>query len=513
MNQNTNEDFFKTNVLGHPAGLFVLFFTEMWERFSYYGMRALLVLFLTSTLAKGGWAWSVEDALALYGTYTMAVYFTPVIGGLLADRYLGYRWAVIIGALAMTLGHASMAVETPLFLYIGIGFLMVGNGLFKPNMTSIISYAYEKHPEKKDGAYSLYYMGVNAGAFLGIMLCGYIGEKISWSWGFGLAGIFMFFGMLQFYFTQDIFGTIGLKPSAESKLASKAKAAAENTPPNVIRDRIIAVLIFSVFTVFFWAAFEQAGGSMTIFAEKYTQRELFGVSASVFKIADALLTIIPLLVITYVLVKLFKQTFKKYATGNLILATSFVIIWGIVLWKVGREFAAVGTEVPATWFGILNSLFIVCFAPVFSKWWESRYNLSGPMKFGLGMTLLGLGFGFLAYGSMGINPGSVVRVSMFWLIAAYLFHTLGELCISPVGLSYVSKLVPATWIGIMFGVYYLFIGMGNKIAGSMGGMIETISTQYSLSTFFMIFTVVSIGIGLIMIMLTPLMKKLMHGVK
>ncbi|CAM2837144.1 peptide MFS transporter [Flavobacterium frigoris] len=513
MVQNTNEDFFKSNVLGHPAGLFVLFFTEMWERFSYYGMRALLVLFLTSTIAKGGWAWSVEDALALYGTYTMSVYFTPVVGGFLADRYLGYRWAVIFGAFAMTLGHASMAVETPLFLYIGIGFLIIGNGLFKPNMTSIISYAYEKHPEKKDGAYSLYYMGVNAGAFLGIMLCGYIGEKISWSWGFGLAGIFMFFGMLQFYFTQNIFGEIGLKPTTASKKESKEKAAAENTPANIIRDRIIAVLIFSVFTIFFWAAFEQAGGSMTIFADKYTQRELFGTSAFMFKIADALLTIIPLLVISYVLIKLFKQTFKKYALGNIILATSFVIIWGIVLWKVGREYAAIGTEVPATWFGILNSLFIVCFAPAFSKWWESKYNLSGPMKFGLGMTLLGLGFGFLAYGSMGINPDSVVRVSMFWLIAAYLFHTLGELCISPVGLSYVSKLVPATWIGIMFGVYYLFIGMGNKIAGSMGGMIETISTKYSLSTFFMIFTVVSIGIGIIMVLLTPLMKKLMHGVK
>jgi POT family proton-dependent oligopeptide transporter len=513
MVQNTNEDFFKSNVLGHPAGLFVLFFTEMWERFSYYGMRALLVLFLTSTIAKGGWAWSVEDALALYGTYTMSVYFTPVVGGFLADRYLGYRWAVIFGALAMTFGHASMAVETPLFLYIGIGFLIIGNGLFKPNMTSIISYAYEKHPEKKDGAYSLYYMGVNAGAFLGIMLCGYIGEKISWSWGFGLAGIFMFFGMLQFYFTQDIFGEIGLKPTTASKKESKEKAAAENTPANIIRDRIIAVLIFSVFTIFFWAAFEQAGGSMTIFAEKYTQRELFGTNAFIFKVADALLTIIPLLVISYVLIKLFKQTFKKYALGNIILATSFVIIWGIVLWKVGREYAAIGTEVPATWFGILNSLFIVCFAPAFSKWWESKYNLSGPMKFGLGMTLLGLGFGFLAYGSMGINPDSVVRVSMFWLIAAYLFHTLGELCISPVGLSYVSKLVPATWIGIMFGVYYLFIGMGNKIAGSMGGMIETISTKYSLSTFFMIFTVVSIGIGIIMVLLTPLMKKLMHGVK
>lgn len=356
-------------------------------------------------------------------------------------------------------------------------------------------------------------MGVNAGAFLGIMLCGYIGEKISWSWGFGLAGIFMFFGMLQFYFTQNIFGNIGLKPTAASKQESLDRAAQVKVPANIVRDRIIAVLIFSVFTVFFWAAFEQAGGSMTIFAEKFTQRELFGSSASMFKLADTLLTIVPLLIITYVLIKLFSKTFKKYSIGNLILSVSFIIIWAIVLWKVGREYAAVGTEVPATWFGILNSLFIVVFAPVFSKWWESRYNLSGPMKFGLGLTLLGAGFGFLAYGSMGIDADSVVRVSMFWLIAAYLFHTLGELCISPVGLSYVSKLVPAKWIGIMFGVYYLFIGMGNKIAGLMGGMIETITTQYSLSTFFLIFTLVPMGAGLLMVLLSPLMKKLMHGVK
>jgi POT family proton-dependent oligopeptide transporter len=345
------------------------------------------------------------------------------------------------------------------------------------------------------------------------MLCGYIGEKISWSWGFGLAGIFMFFGMLQFYFTQNIFGTIGLKPTVATKQASKDKAAQENVPATIVRDRIIAVLIFSLFTVFFWAAFEQAGGSMTIFAEKFTQRELFGSSATVFKITDALLTIVPLLIITYVLVKLFSVTFKKHTIGNSILSVSFLIIWGIVIWKVLREFNAPETEVPATWFGILNSLFIICFAPVFSKWWESKHNLSGPMKFSLGLTLLGLGFGFLAYGSLGITPDSVVRVSMFWLISAYLFHTLGELCISPVGLSYVSKLVPPTWIGIMFGVYYLFIGMGNKLAGSMGGMIETIANQYSLTTFFLIFTIIPIGAGLIMMLLSPLMRKLMHGVK
>ncbi|GGF75794.1 peptide MFS transporter [Wenyingzhuangia marina] len=516
MSQKSSDHFFSSNVLGHPAGLFILFFTEMWERFSYYGMRALLVLFLTSELAKGGWAWSTQDAMALYGTYTMSVYFTPVIGGLLADKLLGYRWAVILGAFIMTLGHAAMAVETPLFLYIGIGCLIIGNGFFKPNMTSIISNAYASHPEKKDGAYSLFYMGVNAGAFLGIMLCGYIGEKVSWSWGFGLAGIFMFFGMLQFYFTQDIFGHIGLTPKKSKEYAAtdnEVAATVEHTPRKVIIDRIMVIMVFSIFTIFFWAAFEQAGGSMTIFADKYTQRELFGNAGLIFKIVDAILTIVPLAIITYVLVKLFKETIKKYPIGNIILSLSFIIIWGIVGWKVYNEFFTTGTEVPATWFGILNSLFIILLAPVFSKWWESKYNLSGPFKFAVGLILLGLGFGFLAYGSLGLSTETVVKVSMVWLVLAYLFHTLGELCISPVGLSYVSKLVPASWIGIMFGVYYLFIATGNKIAGMTGGMIEEITQKYSLSTFFLIFTIIPIIAGLIMAGLNNVLVKKMHGIK
>ncbi|UPQ77797.1 peptide MFS transporter [Flavobacterium azooxidireducens] len=510
MNTSSN-DFFKDQVLGHPAGLFVLFFTEMWERFSYYGMRAILVIFLISTFDKGGWEWTTERAMGLYGTYTMGVYLTPVLGGLLADKLLGYRWAVIIGAFIMTLGHASMALETELFLYIGLGCLIIGNGLFKPNMTSMISHLYKDHPEKKDGAYSIFYMGVNAGAFLGIMLCGYIGEKVSWSLGFGLAGIFMFFGMLQFYFTQNIFGQVGLSPTNKSLIKTDE---VDHTPSNIIRDRMIVVFIFSIFTVFFWAAFEQAGGSMTIFAEKYTQRILEGNAGYSFKIIDAILTILPLGIITYVLAKLFSKTFAKYSLGNIILSLSFLIIWGIVVWKVNREFTATETEVPATWFGILNSLFIIIFAPMFSKLWESKYNLPGAVKFGVGLILLGLGFGFLAFGAQSIVSGEdFVRVSMVWLILAYLFHTLGELCLSPVGLSYVSKLVPAKWIGVMFGIYYLFIAMGNKLAGSMGGMIEKISNEYSLSTFFLIFTIVPIGMGILISALNPIIKKLMHGVR
>lgn len=508
-------------LMGHPSGLFVLFFTEMWERFSYYGMRAILVLFLTSAITgdNPGWGWSREEALGLYGTYTMLVYFTPIIGGLLADRLLGYRYAVALGALIMTIGHATMALDTPWSLYVGIGCLVAGNGLFKPNITSIINGVYKNAQDKKDGAFTIFYMGVNAGAFIGILLCGYVGETAGWHYGFGLAGIFMFFGMLQFWFAQGIFGKIGLAPSAKVDLNdaienSIEEKEEEKVSSKVQRDRYIVVGILAFFTVFFWAAFEQAGGSMTIFASDYTNRILEGSSANVFRVINTLLTIVPLLIITYVLFQLFKITFKKYALSNIFLAISFVIIWCIVFWMLSNQFSNVKTEVPASWFSILNSFFIIALAPMISKIWESRFNPPATVKFGLGLVLLGLGFGALAYGSADIPQGAkTASVSMMWLVIAYFLHTVGELCLSPVGLSYVSKLVPATKIGMMFGLWYIAVGMGNKAAGSMGGMIDKITAQYDMSTFFMIFTVVPILAGIVLMLLTPLLKKLMHGVK
>ena len=512
------DQLFKDKVLGHPAGLFVLFFTEMWERFSYYGMRALLVLFLTSALLDGGWAWTREEALGLYGTYTMLVYFSPILGGLIADKFIGYRKAVAFGALIMTLGHASMAMDTPWGLYLGIGCLVAGNGLFKPNITSIINGVYINAQDKKDGAFTIFYMGVNAGAFLGIMLCGYIGETIGWHWGFGLAGIFMFLGMLQFWFAQGIFGNVGLAPTKEINLSDAVEnnkdAGAQKVSDKVQRDRYTVVGILAIFTVFFWAAFEQAGGSMTIFAADYTNRVLEGDSALIFKIANTLLTVIPLVIITYVLLQLFKITFKKYALSNTFLGFSFLIIWFIVVWMLYTQFSEESTEIPASWFGILNSFYIIAFAPLFSKIWESKFNPPATVKFGVGLILLGLGFGILAYGSASIPQGAqTASVSIIWLILAYLLHTLGELSLSPVGLSYVSKLVPATKIGMMFGLWYIAIGLGNKAAGSMGGMIDSITSEYSMSTFFLIFTFVPIIAGLVVMSLTPIVKKLMHGVK
>ncbi len=576
------ENLFKDKVLGHPAGLFVLFFTEMWERFSYYGMRAILVIFLTAALTgeNPGWAWARENALSLLGTYALLVYLTPILGGYIADKKIGYRMAVVIGALLMTLGHASMAIETPTFLYIGISFLILGNGFFKPNMTSIISKMYEGHDDKKDGAYTIFYMGVNAGAFLGIMLCGYLGEKVGWSFGFGLAGIFMFLGMLQFWFAKPIFGDIGDKPKAKtdeeivipegdklnpftqldkilivvftvlsvvwilndplSKIGDtnlldfNAFGLAGSTftiivavmaflfllisriirYAPVIRDKMIAVSIFAFFTIFFWASFEQAAGSLAIFAMDYTARSLTGNSALIFKIIDTVVTIVPLVIISWVLYSLFVKTIKKITLSNIILGFSFVLIWIIVVYKLNREFSNQDTEVPATWFAILNSLFIIIFAPLFSRWWESKYNPSAAFKYAFGLILLGLGFAFLVYGSSSIEQGArVAQVSMIWLIMAYLFHTLGELCLSPLGLSYLSKLVPARMIAMMFGIWYIAIAIGNKTAHSLGGMIDDITANYSMSTFFLIFTIIPIGIGVLAILLNPILKKLMHGVR
>lgn len=715
-----NPNFFDSQVLGHPSGLFVLFFTEMWERFSFYGMRVLLVNFLTMAVIgyNPGWEWSAENATALFGTYAGLLYLTPILGGIIADKLIGYRWAVVIGALIMTAGHASMAFETEFSLYFGLALLVIGTGFFKPTMTSIISEMYKDTPKKKDGAYTIFYMGVNAGAFFGMMLCGYLAEKIGWSYGFGLAGVFMLLGTLQFWLSKPLFGNIGGVPNKNNtdgvieeieaaqdangevedlldsavKNDESVKVVAKANPftmmdkvlivitsiigfmylindpmskiagidlfpftvgglngqyfsifvglalflflvitrvgryDRITRDRMIAFVIFAFFTVFFWLSFEQGATSLVLFARDSVDRVMTGNAATIYNIVNALLTIIPLVFISWVLILLWKRTYKVIPGSNIVLVICFAGMWGIVGWMLNRDFNTVsyaveysamqgdpimddatgkqklddnmnlmfvqtpiteGMEVPAdaiiskqitnigepvqlavndevniitmnnehtvygymndkvleraredgkknqidngviqatvkqindnevtitvSWFSILNSFFIIAFASVFSKIWESKYNPSVTGKYALGLIIMAIGFGLLAFGSYGIQDG--VKVSMLWLVLAYLFHTLGELCISPVGLSYVSKLVPARMIAFMFGMWYLAIAIGNKLAAVLGGQIEAITEEYSLSTFFLIFTIVPAVAGLLILALTPIIKKLMHGVK
>lgn len=582
LENQSDQSFFQSTVFNHPSGLFVLFFTEMWERFSFYGMRVLLIQFLTASVLglNPGWGWKPENAAALYGTYAMLLYITPIFGGIIADKLIGYRWAVVLGAAIMTMGHAFMALDTPLFLYLGLGSLVIGTGFFKPNMTSILSEMYKSFPEKKDGAYTIFYMGVNAGAFFGMMLCGYLAEKIGWHWGFGLAGVFMLLGTLQFWLAKPLFGTIGEIPTKEKKEKEANTHYQPNEKPNpfttvdlvligimtvlglgyalndplskianinlfnfeiaglsgqniavllalllffvivikrllnytkIVRDRMIAVIIFAFFVVFFWMSFEQGASSLVIFARDNIDRSLEGSTKNIFNIVYILLTIVPLVIISFLLVLLGKQTWKKIPFSNIVLITCFVGIWGIAIWMLKRELTSITSEITVSFFSTLNSFFIITLGSLVSKIWDSKYNPPAAIKYGLGLIIMALGFAFLFFGTVGVADG--VRISFIWLVLAYLFHTLGELCLSPVGLSYVSKLVPARMIAFMFGMWYLAVAIGNKLAAILGGQIENITKQYSLSTFFLIFTIVPIIAGVLVILLNPLMKKLMHGIK
>lgn len=583
METNTSTDFYKSNVLGQRSGLFVLFFTEMWERFSFYGMRVLLIQFLTAAVltgsAKSGWGWTAEEAGALYGTYAMMLYLTPIFGGIIADKYIGSRMAVIIGAIIMTIGHAAMAFNTPVMFFIGLACLVIGTGFFKPNMPSILGEMYKDLPEKKDGAYTIFYMGVNAGAFFGMMLCGYVAETQGWHYGFGLAGIFMLLGTLQFTLAKPLMGNLGILDKSAEGIAAKSALDTDKRNPftaldyllmavvgiigfiyafndplskngiidvfsfldtpvlrgqyimiffalilfvylivsrilrydKVVRDRMFAVVLLAFFLIFFFMSFEQGATSLVLVARDYIDRSLTGSALTIFNIVNALLTVVPLAIISFVLLRLAQKTWNKIALSNIILILCFLIIWGAVLWMLYNEFTKEASEITVSWFSTLNSFFIIALASTVSKLWESKYNPSAAFKYGFGLILVAIGFLVLGLGSIGASE--TVKVSMIFLVLTYLFHTLGELFISPVGLSYVSKLVPARMLAFMFGIWYLAIAIAQKVAAVLGGQVETIQEQYSLSHFFFLFTAIPAAAGILVMVLNPLIKKLMHGIK
>jgi POT family proton-dependent oligopeptide transporter len=475
-----------------PRALPTIFFTEMWERFSYYGMRALLVLYLVNALG-----YERANALEIYGLYTGLVYLSPIIGGWLADRYLGTRKAVLIGGITMALGHFAMAFE-PL-LYLALGLLIAGNGFFKPNMATLLGSLYHQNDPRRDGGFTIYYMGVNLGAFFSPLVAGTLGEKVGWHYGFASAGIGMCLGIAQFLWGQDRLEGAGL-PKGKSRLDARdwmhviaislamvplvylvmgawkfvgpvwdplsgvaklgivaivvavlwgighvrAKRHAEAGHEPLTSEewqRIVAILVMGFFVVFFWMGFEQAGGTMNLFADKLTDRNLGG--------------------------------------------------W----------------EIPASYFQSINPLAILAFGPVMAALWlrldTSRFALPTPAKMAFGLVFLALGFIVLAIGDQ--RAESVGKVGPQWLAIVYLLHTIGELCLSPVGLSMVSKLAPARVAALMMGIWYL----ANAAANYLAGILEELLAGSSIPLYWFLVGS-SLGAAIMLFAITPLLKRLMH---
>ena len=430
-------------LFGHPVGLYVLFFTEMWERFSYYGMRAILVLYLISETrgANPGLGWADGDALALYGWYTMMVYVMSVPGGYIADKFLGQKRSVLIGGFLLLIGHSTLAIEQMWAFYTGLVFIVLGVGMLKPNISTMVGGLYKQGDIRRDQGFTIFYIGINVGAFLSSLIVGYVGEVHGWHYGFGLAGIGMGLGLLQYVFGLKYLSQVGnyLGDSKDNTEVMKAPLT------KVEKDRVGVLLISFLLVILFWGAFEQAGGLMNIYTMENTDR----------LIGDWL--------------------------------------------------------VPASWFQSINAMFIIFFGTSVALFWANR-KLKGKVSSSLfkmivGLIIMGVGFFFMSGATAQYE--STGSSAMYWLVFAYLFHTIGELCLSPVALSFVTKLAPVKYASIMMGIYFAMTGFGSKLAGLLGEWSSTLGE-------FTIFTGIAltcVTIGVIVLILRPKLEALTHGVE
>lgn len=430
-------------LFGHPMGLYILFFTEMWERFSYYGMRAILVLYLVSQTQgdNAGLGWTNGEALALYGWYTMLVYVASIPGGWIADKFLGQKKAVLYGGIFLVAGHGILAIEEMWAFYSGLGLIVVGVGLLKPNISTMVGGLYKKGDIRRDKGFTIFYIGINVGAFLSGIIVGYVGEVHGWHYGFGLAGIGMALGLLQYLLGQKHLKHVG-NFTGESENEDD-KAALKRPLTKIEKDRVIVLLISFLLVIVFWGAFEQAGGLMNIYAMENTNRSLFG--------------------------------------------------W----------------EVPASWFQSFNAMFIIFLGTTVAAYWARR-KLKGKLSTSLfkmivGLIIMGTGFFFMsAAASQYETTGSS---AMYWLVLAYLFHTVGELCISPVALSYITKLAPLKYASLMMGVFFAMTGFGNKLAGLLGES----ASEYGEFTIFTGIAVFCIIFGFLVLIFRNKLESLTHN--
>ena len=436
-------------LFGHPVGLYVLFFTEMWERFSYYGMRAILVLYLVAQTQgeNSGLGWTNGEALSLYGWYTMLVYVASIPGGWIADKFLGQKKSVLYGGILLVAGHSVLAIEEMWAFYSGLGLIIAGVGLLKPNISTMVGGLYKQGDIRRDKGFTIFYIGINVGAFLSSLIVGTVGEVYGWHYGFGLAGIGMAAGLVQYLFGQKYLKSVGNFLGASE---NKDEKDAMNKPLSKIeKDRIVVLLISFLLVIIFWGAFEQAGGLMNLYASDKTDR---------------------------------------------ILSFSLPFI---------------GNEVPASWFQSLNAMFIIFLGTTVAGYWANR-KLKGKIstslfKMILGLIIMGTGFFFMTAAAAQYESNGAS--AMYWLVLAYLFHTIGELCISPVALSYITKLAPVKYASLMMGVYFAMTGFGNKLAGLLGEASENLG-EYVIFTGIAIFCVI---FGFLVMLFRKRLEKLTHG--
>ncbi len=433
----------KKELFGHPVGLFILFFTEMWERFSYYGMRAILVLYLVAQ-AQGdnpGLGWTNGEALALYGWYTMLVYVASIPGGWIADKFLGQKKSVLYGGILLVAGHSILAIEQMWAFYTGLGLIIAGVGMIKTNISTMVCGLYKQGDIRRDKGFTIFYIGINVGAFLSSLIVGYVGEVHGWHYGFGLAGIGMALGLLQYLVGQKYLKHVGnFTGDSEDE---EEKATMKRPLTKVEKDRVVVLFISFLLVIVFWGAFEQAGGLMNIYAMDNTNRMLLG--------------------------------------------------W----------------EVPASWFQSLNAMFIIFLGTSVAGYWASR-KLKGKVatslfKMIIGLIIMGTGFFFMSAASAQFESSG--SSAMYWLVLAYLFHTVGELCISPVALSYITKLAPLKYASLMMGVYFAMTGFGNKLAGLLGEASESLG-EFTIFTGIAVFCV---GFGLLVMVFRKKLESLTHG--
>jgi POT family proton-dependent oligopeptide transporter len=454
---------------GHPRGLSTLFFTEMWERFSFYGLRPLLVLFMAAALAQGGFGFERTQASAIVGIYAGSVYLASLPGGWVADRLLGLRRAILIGALLISLGHISIGIasfahsRTPFFL--GLILIVLGTGLLKPNISAIVGDLYPEGGARRDAGFSIFYMGINSGAFLGQIIAGVLGERVGWHWGFGAAGVGMLIGLFFFWVrAPKTLGPLGTTIVRDPDVTKQARA--ERTTKLSLAAGGIALVVVVLLA---------ATGAIALNPVKineYMTYVLVGVAVLYFGYiftmgglnADEMKRVAVIMVL-FVFAAIFWAAFEQAPTSLNLFANDFT----------DRTFF--GWEMPATWFQSINSGFIILLAPLFAGVWlalaKRGLDLSSPTKFALGLLAAGVGFALMIVAANTVvASGGAVKVSSWWLVWSYFFQTVGELCVSPVGLSSMTKLSPRKYVGQMMGIWFLATSVGNLIAGRVGGHVD-----------------------------------------